>query len=124
VERDHLALLHWQPTGLLVLPVAEVAYYPGSWQPMELDPSALALGATRTGGMEELGRFTHTDLVPELTDGRADQLDHEARWELVAPTTIRRARVLDDRLITVSGAGVKVHDLATLEDLGGVRFGG
>jgi hypothetical protein len=124
VEDDHRALLHWQPTGLLVLPVAQVTYYPGSWQPMELDPSALALGATRTGGLEELGRFTHTDLVPELTDGRADELDHAARWELVAPTTIRRARVLDDRLVTVSDAGVKVHDLATLEDLGGVRFGG
>jgi hypothetical protein len=122
VERDHLALLHWQPTGLLVLPVAEVTYYPGSWQPMELDPSALALAATRTGGMEELGRFTHTDLVPELTDGRADELRPDARWDLVAPTMIHRARVLDERVVTVSDAGVKVHDLATLEDLGQVRF--
>jgi hypothetical protein len=124
VEDDHLALLHWQPTGLLVLPVAHVTFHPQTRQGIELDPSALAVTATRAGGLQELGRLTHTDLVPELTDGRADELDHEARWELVAPTTIRRARVLDDRLVTVSDAGVKVHDLATLEDIGGVRFGG
>jgi hypothetical protein len=124
VEDDHLALLHWQPTGLLVLPVAHVTFHPQTRQGIELDPSALAITATRAGGLQELGRLTHTDLVPELTDGRADELDHESRWDLVAPTTIRRSRVLDDRLVTVSDAGVKVHDLATLEDLGEVRFDG
>jgi hypothetical protein len=120
VEDDHRALLHWEPTGLTVVPTVRVTIDPVTRQGIERDTAALAVTATRDGGLEELRLLTHSDLLPEVTD----ETDGDEVWERSVRSTIRRSRVLDERLVTVSDVGVKVHDLTTLEDLGGVRFDG
>jgi hypothetical protein len=62
-----------------------------------------------------------------LSDGEVvvpdDGMSDPGRWwDYSWQTQIRRSVVIGDRLLTVSDVGVMVHDLETLEDLGGLAF--
>lgn len=62
-----------------------------------------------------------------LSDGEvvvpdAGASDRGRWWDDSWQTQIRRSVVVGDRLLTISDVGVMVHDLTTLEDLGGLVF--
>jgi hypothetical protein len=117
VDADHHAFLHWPQTGLTVVPFSRPVFDRTTGQGIDLHTGAVGFIATREGGLVRLGLLTHADLsasaaVPvTTTDGDDD------RWAAAWRSQIRRSVVVGDRLLTVSDAGVKVHDLASLEDV-------
>jgi uncharacterized secreted protein with C-terminal beta-propeller domain len=94
VEYDHHAFMRYEPTGLVVVPLADY----GSARPFT---GAAAVRIGEDGAIEPLGRISH---------GRG------------ARAAIRRTLVVDGHLFTVSARGVMAHDLATLADLGWAPF--
>jgi hypothetical protein len=51
-------------------------------------------------------------------DDDIEVLGQEPLWDDVWASQIHRSVVVGDRLLTISSAGIGVHDLASLEDLG------
>lgn len=127
VEHDHHAFLHWPATGLTVVP-----YQRWSWDPeaeiQDSDSGAIALTVDREDGIVEAGRLSHLEaLRRELEQARGGVTSSEPAqdallWDLTWQGAIQRSMVRGDRLLTLSNAGVMVHDLDTLEGLGWYRF--
>ncbi len=91
VQGDHKAFLYWEPSRLAVVPLDE-------WRGDASDfHGAVALGVDGAGALSVRSRFEHFD-----GDGR--------------PTSVRRSFVVGTRLYTVSDAGLRVDDLATLAE--------
>ncbi|WP_182885434.1 beta-propeller domain-containing protein [Microbispora sp. H10885] len=102
-EWDPHAFLYWPATGLAVLPLQ-------SWAGGEItETAALAL---RVGdrAITELGVVTH----PKPAANKGFAPDGQG---------IRRSLVIGDDLWTLSGAGLKVSDAATLADRAWIPFG-
>jgi uncharacterized secreted protein with C-terminal beta-propeller domain len=95
VEYDHRAFLYWPEEQMAVLPLAD-------WQP---------------GG--KVGAVVlHVAPGDELVErGFIEHPPHEG-----AAPPVQRALVVDDRILTVTYAGVRATDLATLEPLGDAAF--
>ena len=100
VEWDHRAFLHWQQTGLTVIPISA-----WSWDEETETESgfvgAIAVEATEDG-IKEVGRITH------------NQKDSEGEEFWWGPG-IERSLVIGDSLYTYSYDGVLQSDLASLE---------
>jgi uncharacterized secreted protein with C-terminal beta-propeller domain len=102
VEYDHHSFLHWPPAKLAVLPVEAWGYD----APRFVGAVGLRVEIGEDGtpvGIGELGRVSH---------GRS--------WD----AAIRRAVVVDGRLLAISARAVSVHDPETLAELGRASLGG
>ena len=117
-EQDHHALLWWAPDQLLAVPLS-------SW--VEGRPQSGVLVTTvDDGGITENGTITHP-----TGDGGGVICPPDANCVMpVEPgpgdgsiTLIQRTMVADGRLVTVSSAGVKVTDMATLADVSWTSLG-
>ena len=110
VEFNHRAFLYWPRTGLAVLPVGWWGYKEGSdeWESYQ-GAIALQVGSE---GIEQLGTIEH-DL--EADGGEPGFY----RW-MHAP--IRRSLVIGEELFTLSDAGLKGSDLASLAENSWTRF--
>lgn len=97
VEYDHRAFLYWELARLAVVPVQ-------SW---ERDPFAGAVGFTVDvrQGISQRGVIEHDGVI---TGGFTQP--------------IRRSLVVGDTLFTVSAAGIKASDVATLSPIGWLGF--
>ncbi|GGI02833.1 beta-propeller domain-containing protein [Egicoccus halophilus] len=126
-EYDHHAFLHWPATGLTVVP-----FQRWSWdeetQTEDSHSGALGFTATRAGGIEEVARVSH---VPHLrreaevaADTPFDQTSSAMPYDWAWQGAINRSMVRGEKLLTISRAGVGVHELDTLEDVGWYRFAG
>ncbi|MEN8113646.1 MAG: beta-propeller domain-containing protein, partial [Actinomycetota bacterium] len=98
-EWDHHAFLHDPATGLTVFPYERWDDRKGGPPPT----GALVLTVTDDGISEE-GAVSHD----------------ESRGDWWAP--IRRAMLIDGRLVTVSDAGIMLTDADTLDELDWVQF--
>ena len=100
VEWDHRAFLHWEQTGLTVIPVSA-----WSWdEETETETGfvgAIAVKATEDG-IEEIGRITHNQKEGE---------GEEFWWG----PGIERSLVIGDSLYTYSYDGILQSDLETVE---------
>lgn len=95
-EFDHHAFLYWEPRALAVIPLRRY----------ESDPpflGAIGFKVDRASGIAEVGRVNH------------DWVDRQ-------PAEVERSVVVGDRLLTVSGLGVKATDLDTFADIGRAEF--
>ncbi len=110
VEYDHRAFLYWERTGLIVMPVQWWQYDDGYNELQEVFLGAVALEANR-GGIEEIGRLTHTEPKSEAEP-----------WDVDWRGQIRRSLVVGDTLFTLSELGLKASDLNTLEDQGFIEL--
>ncbi|MEA2350065.1 MAG: hypothetical protein QOG86_1006, partial [Thermoleophilaceae bacterium] len=99
-EYDHHAFLWWGPSKLAVLPLQVWNYKEGGGSGDQFF-GAVGFNVGRAGGIDEAGRASHGD-------------DYTSR--------IVRALVVDGRLFTLSGAGIEMNSLATLERLAWVPF--
>jgi hypothetical protein len=128
VEYDHHAFLHWPATGLTVVP-----YQRWSWDEEtgteDSDSGAMAFTIDRDAGIVELGRLTHLEVLRrefeqarDAGHGDTEVQDEYAYWDLTWRGAIQRSMVRGDRVLTLSSAGVMVHDLETLEPVGWYRF--
>jgi uncharacterized secreted protein with C-terminal beta-propeller domain len=95
VEYDHRAFLYWPQERMAVLPLA-------GWQP-DGRIGAVVLGVDPDEGVVERGFIEHPA--------------HEGM-----PPPVQRAFVVDDRIVTITYAGVLASDLTTLEPLGEAGF--
>ncbi|MBO4273780.1 beta-propeller domain-containing protein [Microbispora triticiradicis] len=102
-EWDPHAFLYWPATGLAVLPLQ-------SWADGEITESAALALRVGDRAITELGVVTHPK--PAAKKGFAP--DGQG---------IRRSLVIGDDLWTLSGAGLKVNDAATLADRAWIPFG-
>ncbi len=113
-ESDHHALLWWSPDRLLAVPVTQ-------WGPPNADMTQrTGVLVTRVSdtAIDEVGVVTH----PASTAGGGVAPcpgggECIGPWGPGYPSQIQRALVADGRLVTVSTAGVKVSDLASLADV-------
>lgn len=112
VEFNHRAFLYWPQTGLAVLPIGWWGYQEGSNQ-WESYQGAIAL-RIGSGGIERLGTIEHELAEDDLAGGLGYY-----RW-MHAP--IRRSLVIGDNLFTLSEAGLKGSDLASLVETSWTRF--
>jgi hypothetical protein len=115
-EDDHHAVLWWEPEQLLAVPIERW----GSPVADQTYPSEGVLVTRVTdAGIEELGTIGHTG----ATSGPGAPCPPDANCVLaVVPAApfavpIERTLVAGGHLVTVSSAGVKVSDMATLADL-------
>ena len=133
VEHDHRALLHWAATGLRVVPYARWDLDPGPGWSDELAAGAVGCTADREDGLRRIAEVSHASLVREARQesGRShDGWSHDdvgsvapgQWWDHSWRAQITRSIVVGDRLLTVSELGIVVHDLDTLDDVGGLRF--
>jgi hypothetical protein len=127
-EDDHHAVLWWEPERLLAVPVTSwsadaIASDPDS--PTSNGPSSIVLVTRVTDtAIEQVGSISHPS-APS-TGGGSSPCPPNANCVMpIEPgggggewtPQIVRTLVADGRLVTVSSAGVKVSDLATLADL-------
>ena len=112
VEFNHRAFLYWPQTGLAVLPIGWWGYQEGSNQ-WESYQGAIAL-RIGSGGIERLGTIEH-----ELDEDDLGSGSGYYRW-MQAP--IRRSLVIGDNLFTLSDAGLKGSDLASLVEASWTRL--
>lgn len=117
-ESDHHALLWWGPEQLLAVPVQ-------SWGANQTN--GVLVTRVTDAAIEQLGIITH----PSSTYGRGGPTPAcppnascamPVQPEYAYPTQIERTLVADGKLVTVSTAGVKVSDMATLADLSWTTF--
>jgi hypothetical protein len=120
VEYDHHAFLHWPATGLTVVPFVRWSHEP-STEMEDVQAGAYGFTADRELGIRPLGVLSHGR---RWDDDDIEVLGQEPLWDDVWASQIHRSVVVGDRLLTVSSAGVGVHDLASLEDLGWWSFRG
>ena len=112
VEFNHRAFLYWPQTGLAVLPIGWWGYQEGSneWASYQ-GAVALRIGS---GGIERLGTIEHELDEDDLGGGSGYY-----RW---TQAPIRRSLVIGDNLFTLSDAGLKGSDLASLVETSWTRF--
>jgi hypothetical protein len=122
VDADHHAFLHWPQTGLTVVPFSRPVFDRTTGQGIDLHTGAVGFSATREGGLARLGLLTHADLAASAVPSATATDEDDDRWAAAWRSQIRRSVVVGDRLLTASDAGVKVHDLASLEDVGTLAF--
>jgi hypothetical protein len=108
IEFDHHAFLYWPATSLAVVPL-ETWSFDEATGVSDYSAGAVALHVG-PGGIVELGRISHEALPSPDPSIPA------------YPTPIRRTLVVGDGLYTVSDAGLKASDLATLADRAWVPF--
>jgi hypothetical protein len=123
VEHDHHAFLHWPATGLTVVPFTRWTWDETGHGDDEVLSGAATFTADRDRGIDTGRVLTHTAQLEGAGEVVVDGYELDV-WDLGWFAQIRRSVVVGDRLLTVSEAGVAVHDLATLEDLGWARFQG
>lgn len=128
VEHDHRAFLHWPATGLTVVPYHRWDLDPGAGWTDESISGAVGFTADRSDGLSRIAELSHASLVREAvqesgwSDEDVGSVAPDLWWDHGHRAQITRSVVVGDRLLTVSGLGIVVHDLATLDDLGGLRF--
>jgi hypothetical protein len=127
-EADHHAVLWWSPDRLLAVPVTSwgadgIASDPDS--PTSNGPSNVVLVTRVTDtAIEQVGSISHPS-APSAGGGSSPCPPNANCVMPIGPGAgdgewspqIVRTLVADGRLVTVSSAGVKVSDLATLADL-------
>lgn len=113
VQDDHRAFLHWAPTGLSVVPFESWSHDP---EDLVERNGAVAFTADR-GGIDERRRISHAPLLLEELD-EVGEADESRLWDLAHRGVVDRSVVVGDQLLTLSYAGLAVHDLDTLEDIG------
>ncbi|MDE0168165.1 MAG: beta-propeller domain-containing protein [bacterium] len=112
VEFNHRAFLYWPQTGLAVLPIGWWGYQEGSNEWVSYQGAvALRIGS---GGIERLGTIEHELDEDDLGGGSGYY-----RW---TQAPIRRSLVIGDNLFTLSDAGLKGSDLASLVETSWTRF--
>lgn len=104
-EHDHLAVLHWAPEDLVVVPIFDH----DDSEPCSLFAGALLLRAAGRD-LEEISRVSHAD--------------HAAEGEGDAVVPIMRSAVAGGRLLTVSDIGVAFGALDDGQEEDFVRFEG
>ena len=112
VEFNHRAFLYWAKNGLVVLPIGWWGYRDGSnkWESYR---GAIALGVG-PDGIERLGTIEH------MLD--ADDIEQQSRYYRWEQAPIRRSLVIGETLFTLSDAGLKGSDLASLAETSWTRF--
>jgi uncharacterized secreted protein with C-terminal beta-propeller domain len=110
-ENDHHALLWWPGADLLAIPVQSFGSADG--RPFD----GVLVTRVTDAEITSVGTITHpfsgdAYAIPSCPPG-AECLPEPIAY----PTPIARTLVADDRLVTVSTAGVKVSDLTTLADI-------
>ncbi len=123
-ESDHHALLWWSPDSLLAVPVT-------NYGPPNADYTArsgVLVTRVTDAGITELGVITHPSsgaygggTVPSCPPGASCTMPYSPDYEGY-PTQIDRTLVANGRIVTVSSAGVKVSDKATLADQAWIPF--
>ncbi len=121
-ESDHHALLWWAPDGLLAVPVT-------NW-PLPSGATGAGVLFTRITdqGIEQVGTVVHPSsgaygggTVPSCPPNANCAMPYSPDY-FGYPTQIDRTLVADGRIVTVSVAGVKVSDKATLADQAWIPF--
>ncbi len=134
VEYDHRAFLHWPATGLTAVPFQRWVEWsdPAAQRDPEPSSGVWIFTASREDGITTQGRISHLD--PYLRDLGIEDLASDADdmtpweredllWRWSYEGRIVRSVVIGDRLVTVSEAGVAVHDRDSLEERGWLTFG-
>jgi hypothetical protein len=104
-EYNHLAFLHWEPTGLVVVPMSTYGVDPGTGGE---DAWVGAVAVTLADGqLSETGRIAH----PEVSEGGGESGAPDYRWR----PWIQRSFVAGGSVFTVSESGVQANDLSSLE---------
>jgi uncharacterized secreted protein with C-terminal beta-propeller domain len=125
-ESDHHALLWWAPDSLLAVPVTNY----GSPTTDSNATAGVLVTRVTDGGIEALGTITHPASGGYGGNGgstpacppNAECLLPMAPDSYTYPTQIDRTLVANGRLVTVSTAGVKISDMATLADQAWIPF--
>lgn len=134
VEYDHRAFLHWPATGLTAVPFQRWVEWsdPAAQRDPEPSSGVWVFTATREDGITTQGRISHLDPylrdlgIEDLASGADDMTSWEREdllWRWSYEGRIVRSVVIGDRLVTVSEAGVAVHDRDSLEELGWLTLG-
>ena len=123
-ESDHHALLWWAPDSLLAVPVT-------NYGPPTADYTArsgVLVTRVTDAGITELGVITHPSsgaygggTVPSCPPNASCVMPFAPDYSGY-PTQIDRTLVANGRIVTVSTAGVKVSDKATLADQAWIPF--
>jgi uncharacterized secreted protein with C-terminal beta-propeller domain len=123
-ESDHHALLWWEPDSLLAVPVT-------NYGPPTADytsRSGVLVTRVTDAGITELGVITHPSsgaygggTVPSCPPNASCAMPYSPD-HYGYPTQIDRTLVANGRIVTVSTAGVKVSDMATLADQAWIPF--
>jgi uncharacterized secreted protein with C-terminal beta-propeller domain len=121
-ESDHHALLWWAPDGLLAVPVT-------NW-PLPSGATGAGILVTRItdAGIEQVGAIVHPSTsgdggsVPSCPPNASCIIMPVVPDSYGYPTQIDRTLVANGRIVTVSTAGVKVSDKATLADQAWIPF--
>jgi hypothetical protein len=110
VEYDHRAFLHWEPTGLTLLPVTTwPTTYDAAGQPSD-DAFFGAVGLrvdTEARRLETVGRIAQPAAAGTPWDGRSQ---------------ILRSLVVGDHVLTVAASGVQQSDLTSLAPQSTLNF--
>ncbi len=133
VEYDHRAFLHWPATGLTAVPFQRwVEWSDPAAQRDPEPPSGLwvftasrAEGITTEGTISHLGPYLRDLGIEDLSagaDGMTSWEREDLLWRWSYEGRIVRSVVIGDRLVTVSEAGVAVHDRDSLAELGWLTF--
>ena len=112
VEFNHRAFLYWPATGIAVLPVGWWGHRDESGR-REPYQGAIVLGIGPEG-IEELGTIEHE---LQQDDPEVDRSTYYWRY-----VPIRRSLVIGQALFTLSEAGLKGSDLASLSETSWTRF--
>jgi len=120
-EQDHHALLWWDATDTLVVPLQAWGLEGSTWE------QGVLVTTVNDAGIVERGRISHPDAPSTWTPIPECPPDANCLAPSPGPggltPMIERSLVIGDRLLTVSAAGVMANDLATLTPQSWTPFG-
>lgn len=120
-EQDHHALLWWDATDTLVVPLQAWDLQGSIWE------QGVLVTTVNDAGIVERGRISHPDAPSTWTPIPECPPDANCLAPSPGPggltPMIERSLVVGDRLLTVSAAGVMANDLATLTQQSWTPFG-
>jgi len=126
-EQDHHALLWWDATDTLVVPLTSW-WGPAGPQDTTLPFNGVLVSTVHDTGIVERGRISHPalDVAPWRgpCPADADCSEPSSMPSVDVTPNIERSLVVGDNLVTVSQSGVMVNDLATLEQRSWTPFAG